>query len=262
MTTPIQNVSTYETFGEFDTPVTADQLDGTLGVIDGGVHVLAELFKAAINAELSEAWPALVGATGGPAGVIGSNHPLFNTSAVADTLEIEPSRQVMTQRKALWPLLAVHRVEKGVYSWFTTEIQRLTQQWAIHYILGPLDIGDLHKLNKICVAVPKIISMVLRDCGHRAYQGGATQFFAGSGAHFAYAWMKAHEGPGHARFNDGDDTIYYAVTVTIETAEDLHDKDAAYAEFDGADYSIGVGDDQQIMPDVIDANTDAVYQDP
>jgi hypothetical protein len=262
MPTPIQDVSSYETIGEFSTPVTADQVTDTLGVLDGGVHVLAELFKAAINAELTDVWQKIVGVSGGTDGVIGTKHPLYNTLPVADTLELEPSQQVMTQRHAVWPLLCVHRVGKAEYTWTTIEIQRRIQQWNLHYILGPVDIADLHKLSKVCIGVAGIVSMVLRDYGHKAYKNGETQFFQGSGAHFAWIWLKSHEGPGNARFNEGDQTIYYAITMGLETAEDLTDTQEAFADFDAVDYSIGVGDELEIVPDLVEANTDAPYQDP
>lgn len=260
---PLQTVSLYETLGRLDLPVEAADVGDTYNALDLGVHLLAELFKAAINGELTDSWQKLVGSTSPVnAGVLGSTHPLYGTLPVADTLELEPTPPIMTQRKAVWPLLCVHRTGKATYDEHTMQLFKRTQTWALHYILGPLDIADLHRLNKVCVAVTGIVAMVIRDRGHLNYQGGAVQFFGDTQA-FSSIRLVDHEGPGQARFSEsGDSTVYYAVTMTLETTETVHDKLEANADFDAVDYEIGVGGADGTLPGAVYAQTDVTYQEP
>jgi hypothetical protein len=260
---PLQTVSLYETLGGLDLPVEAADVGDTLNALDPGVHLLAELFKAAINGELTDAWQKVVGSTSPVnAGVIGSAHPLYNTLPVADTLELEPTPAIMTQRKAVWPMLCVHRMGRATYDDIALQLTRRTQTWGLHYILGPLDVADLHKLNKICVAVTAIVAMVIRDRGHRAYQNGAVQFFPDTEA-FTSIRLVSHEGPGQAKFSEsGDSTLYYAVSMELETTETVKDNPDAFGVFDAVDYEIGGGGDDGILPGLIYAQTDVTYQQP
>lgn len=250
----LNELSSYEKFGGLDLPVFSADVDDTLNALDPAVHTLAELFKAAVNGELSEAWAKVTGN-------LPAAHPLFASSAVSDTLELEPTPQVMTQRKQAWPLLCVHRTGTATYEHHTMQLVKLTQPWALHYILGPLDIGDLHKLNKVCIAVAKIVDMVIRDRGHRNFESGATQFFEGTSAHFSAIELKSHEGPGQARLAEGGDSlIYYAITLNLETVETVKDKVEAYGDFAGTDYEVGVGDGEGIYPGLIYAASDVPLQ--
>ena len=209
-----------------------DFTDGSLAPLDPARHTLSELFKAAINSEFAEVWPIV------------ATRSLVGTLPVQDVLEIEPSAVVMQQRKPAFPLLCVHRTGTATFDQITMHEERLTQQWAVDYILGPLDVADVRKLTDVAVAVAKLIKIVVRQRGHKAYQSGALQFFETDG--LATVEVKSVEGPGQAQFA-GDDKLYYATTIMLETTEVTNDNLEAYPTGDGLDLDIGIGNETEIV---------------
>jgi hypothetical protein len=240
--------SLHQRFGDLDLPAPAPTAGETLAILDRGRAVLTALFAAAINAEFGAAWHAMV--DGLPA-----THPLSGTDPVEDTLELEPSTSTMQQRKASWPLLCVHRTGEATYDQASLQEERLTQEWGVHYVLSPIDVGDIRRFGDICVAVCKLIRLVVRKKGHPSYQGGAIQFGADAGG-FSTAQVESHQGPGQASFA-GDDSgpLYYAVSLKLVTTEVSSDDLDAFGNLDAVDFSIGVGNATEIVPDLIQADT-------
>ncbi len=229
--------SVFQGIGAVKFPLKASDFTTTLAPLDPARTTLLELFKSAINSEFSEVWAQV------------ATRSLVGKLPVQFTLELEPTAALMTQVKPEFPLLSVHRTGTGTFDQISMFEERLTQQWAVDYVLGPLDIGDVRKLSDICVAVAKLIKIVVRQRGHRSYQGGAVQFFAETGG-LASVEVKSFEGPGHAQFA-GDDKLYYATTIMLETTEITNDDLDAYVTGDGTDLSIGVGSETEIVRGLI-----------
>lgn len=234
----------------------------TLDPLDPALDTLLGLFQAAVNAELGPAWGTIMA-------TMPASHPLraAGPNPINDTLGLEPSPGVMQQRKTGFPLLCVHRTGSAKYDEVAIGggIERLIQNWDVHYILGPLDVGDLEKVNRICVAVTKVVRMVIRRRGHPAYQGGALQFFPaqiGSIGSLGAVTLTGYDGPGQALFVGGDGPTYYAVTMHLETAEHTADDVQTFGNFDAADISIASGDADQLLPNMVQAETDVPYQAP
>jgi len=241
--------SMFQTFGDLHLPIDAADVATTLEPLDPGLGKLLALFKTAINSEYGPVWHKVVDAL--PVG-----HPLRASDPVADTLELEPSPSVMQQRKATWPLLCLHRTGEATYERVMLDQDRLTQEWGLHYILSPLDIGDLRRLAPICVAVGKLIRLVIRQRGHKSYEAGELQFFPDKGG-FASIALDSQEGPGQASFagGDNDGPTYYAVSFKLKTTELAYDDLDGYGEYEGTDVSVGVGTGDAIVPDLIQADT-------
>jgi hypothetical protein len=249
--------SLYEALGGLDLPIDPAGISTTLAPLDPARTVLAGLFKAAINAELGPAWTK---ATAG----LSHKHLLFGSLPLADVLELEPSVPVMQDRKPAWPLLCVHRTGTATHEEHTLggQIQRITQQWGVHYILGPLDVGELRKLSDACIAVAKIVNLCIRRRGHPAYQGGALQFFQGHGRIGAIR-IVSHDGPGQASFaSDPKGVQYYATTLVLETVEYSYNVDGADGDFEGLDLTIDAGSDDGVLPGLIYGASDVPYQYP
>jgi len=247
--------SAYQKFGALDLPLNPDDFTDGLSPLDPAKHTLTELFKAAINAELGEVWDKLVGLTNG-AGLV-ADHILKDTEPVESTLELEPSPTVIKEWKADWPLLVVHRTGTGTYEQVTLQEERLTQQWLVHYILAPgLDVGDARKFVDALTAAAKIIRMVIRDRGHRAYQSGALQFFDDTTS-IASIELKSQEGPGQAQFAGEGGPVYYAITLTLETVERCTDKTDQFEEGKGLEIDVGVGSQDEILPSLIQGDSEA-----
>lgn len=227
--------SVFQGIGGTTFPLDVTDFSTSFTPVDPARAVLLELFKAAINYEFAAVWEVV------------ATDSLVGTLPVQDTLELEPTPQIMTQRKPAFPLLCVHRTGTGVFEQVTMQEDRLTQSWAVDYILGPLDVANVRKLNDVCIAIAKLIRIVVRQRGHRAYQNGALQFFPGTG-YLASVEVKSFEGPGQAQFaGDEKGTLYYAMTITLETTEVTSDDMTAYPEGDGADLDIGIGNETEIV---------------
>lgn len=244
-------VSVFQRVGDLSFPVLETDVADSLLPLDPPRAVLAGLFKAAINSELADAW----------AKVAAPRFPNFGPLPVADVLELEPSPTNMQQRKAAWPLLCVHRTGEATLDQITLFEERLTQKWAVHYILGPLDIVGERKLSDICIAIAKLIMLVVRQRGHKSYQNGALQFFPGTGG-LASLWPKSIDGPGQAKFaGDDNGTTYYAMTLTLESTEITSDSVDGFGDFDGVGFSVGVGDADQIIPDLLQGDSSVPLED-
>lgn len=244
--------SVFAGIGDLHFPIDTARVraDGTLISLDSGDGLFAALFKSAINSELGDAWRL----------AIGGSHASFGSLPVADTLEAEPTAALMTQRKAAFPLLCVHREGEGTFDQLTLYDDRLTQMWAVHYIMGPLDVAGQRKLGDIAVAIAKLISLVVRQRGHKSYDNGRPQFFEGKGG-FSSVTVKSMLGPGAARIDgDAESPSYFAMTVMIETTERTSESLDDVVLFDGFDLSVGVGDAQEIQPDAIEASSDPDVQ--
>ena len=237
--------SLYTTFGGLTLPAEADEDTGTLASLDPARDQLLEFFKTVINSEFTEAWADV---TDNPLGT--------SLTPVADTLPAEPTQQVMTERKCGFPLLALHRDGTGVFEDYTLERDKLTQPWKLHYILGPLDVLGQRKLGDLCQAVAKTIRKVIRQRRHMSYQDGALQFFGNTSA-LAGIELNSYE-CGNAAFAASGEgtTIYYAAEMTLTTLE-LSDYVEGSEESDltGLDLVVGVGDEEEILPDTILAST-------
>jgi hypothetical protein len=237
--------SLFQRFGGLELPVEEDDVTDGLRVLDPARNVLIELFRSAINSELSEAW------TKATTGTI-----LAGTSPVEDVLEMHSGE--IKERKGAFPLLMLYRDGTGTYEQHTLFDDRLVQQWQLHYILGPLDIELVRKVGDACIAAAKIVRMVIRDRGHRSYENGAVQFGDGKGS-LSSIELKSQEGPGQASFIGSDDSpLYYAISLTLETTELTGDNLEAFPTFEGASFEIGVGGGEGTIPGLIYADTDAI----
>ena len=239
--------------GDLSFPVDATEVTDTLCPLDPARARLTALFKAAINAEFGDVWTTVTD-------TLSASHPLYGTSPVQDTLELDPSHKTMTERKCAFPLLCVYRTGEGAQEQHTLFIEKFTDKWGVDYFLGPLDVGDVRKLQDICNGIVKLISSVVRRRGHPAYESGALQFFPDLGG-LAEVTVKSHVGPGQAKFaGDESGTVYYALSIILETVELLKDEDAEAGDFIATDYSVAVGSSEELVPDLIEAATDTPYQ--
>lgn len=240
--------SLFQGLGSLELPVDPAEFTDSLKALDPGLAILTALFKSAINSEFTTAWQRVTATLAAP-------QPLYGSLPVADTLELEPTPALMQQRKAVFPLLCVHRSGEALFDEATLTYDRLTQPWDVHYILCPLDVGDLRKLHFICVAVGKLIRLVIEKRGHPSYESGALQFFPDKGA-FSSIDLVSQQGPGQAQFAGNEDgPIYYAISFKLKTTELSSNDLGAFGNFDAMDASIGVGNADSVVPDLMQVDT-------
>lgn len=218
--------------------------------------LLLGFFRAAIEAELGDVWTA-VSAT------LEAGHALRSTDVIEDVLELPPSHQVMQERKAGFPLLALHRAETRAYKFIGLQRQR-EQDWHLHFILGPLDIGAARKLLDAGLLVEAVVDSIVKQRRHDAYNGGATPF--GDGSPIDKISVTGAEGPGQALYGGDKDngTVYWSTVITIQTTETgreiASDGSTGDPVLDGASYDVGAGSDEGVLPSVVLADTDSILE--
>jgi hypothetical protein len=239
--------SLLRTFGGLTLPAESSALtEQGLSSLDPGRDKLLALFASAINSEFGELWEAAVA-------TLPSTHHLYDTDPVRDTLPDEPSLELMTQRKAGFPLLALCRDGDAAFEDYTTEKDKLTQQWQLYYVLGPLDVMDRRKLADILQAVPKLVALVIRKRGHASYESGALQFFGGNGD-FAAVRLVSYAA-GEAPF--AENAHWTLCRMTLETVEISGWREGAFGDLEAADYTMGVGGiDEGIQPALVIGSSD------
>jgi hypothetical protein len=237
----------YERTGDFALPIPDSLATGNLSALDPVRGRLLGLFRAALTAELATVWGQVSGTS------------LDGKAVVQSTLELEPTHQVVQAANLEYPLLALHRSGPGVVESQTLEIDKVTQTWTLHYILGPLDVASQRKLCDILIVVPRIIQAVIRRRGHEAYESGALQFFPDTGGLQSIRIVNFESGS--ARFA-GNDVPIFAVTVNLEIAETVTDVPGAEGDFDSVSMDVGIGGGEGVIHGLLFADTDAPYQEP
>jgi len=242
--------SVYKRIGAIQLPLDGASVTPTGVIPDPALDALLALFKAAINDELAQAW-----------GQAADGTPMAGKSPVQDTLPLEPSSKVFSERKPAFPLLSLHRSGPAEYAEHTLWIEKRTQQWELNYFLDALRVDHLHRVWAALTFVPTIVSSVIRHRGHKAYLAGASQFgpTTGVGALSSIRLMR-HES-GTAKFaSDEASPAYAACTMTIETVELEHHIDGSFPDLAGARFDFGVGGTDGVIPSLIYADTDAPIQ--
>jgi hypothetical protein len=244
-------------WGGVSFPLNAADFTTTFAAADPARQTLMALLRAAISAELATVWPVVVA-------TLPSGHALRGSSVVQDSIELPPSRDVMEQRKAGFPLLALHRAEKRTYTPIGNDRQR-SQPWHLHYILGPLEVGSARKLHDVCLLVEAIVDMVVNRGYHEAYEGGAQQF--GAGSPFNRIQVTQAEGPAQSLYggDENSGTIYWALVITIDTTESGSSTTDADGEtgdplLDGASYDVAAKSADGSFPSMVLADTDPVLE--
>lgn len=246
--------SLFQSFGGFSLPITDEDTEGSLTALDPGRDKMLAWFKAAINAEFASVWTEATAS-------LPSGHKLVGTQPVADTYPGEPSAAVIQGRKTGWPLLALHRTGEATYETELIDRDKLTQQWHLHYIIGPIDIEGERKILDICQAIGKLVAMCIRAFGHPAHESGADQLEA---ANLTSLRIVNSTGPGQAVFDEGDDTKFWATRIALESTELVDDVTAHEQGISGVDVSVdasGAGH-PDVSHDFVEGQSDVAYQDP
>jgi hypothetical protein len=208
------------TWGSLTFPIPA--ADTNLSSLDPARDILLDLFEAALNSELQDAWDMAAGSV-----------DVLARTPVADKLAALPDLDAMRQRKAAFPLLAVARShEPNAEDEFALWQNRITSKWSIDYVLGPLDVGDQMRLGDVLVAAGKIIPAVIRNGGHKAYATTtlvtpttgdplvcAKKVFGPGAGCCGFSTLKVTSFIfGAAAFSQGGPK-YHALSMTLETTE-------------------------------------------
>jgi hypothetical protein len=230
--------SLYRSFGALSLPLDASDPATNLASLDPARDILLDLFAAAITAELSGVWAAAV-----------AGSALSDSSPVQQKLPSMPTPEALAEMKTGWPLLCVSRATSGQsgFSDFTLEMRQLVQRWDIDYILCPLTLGNLLRVQDVLPTVGKTFEMVIEKGGHAAYrsvQVGNSFLTAnalGSGENCCNFWRCEVKDMalGPASFSSKDPK-YYACGLTLETVEIVTELDGESVPLDGVTGTFGL----------------------
>lgn len=216
--------------------------------LDPALEVMVSLFAAAIRAEFADSWTTICASL--PVGAVLRN----STDPVKTIFKIEPNPRTLGEIRVGWPLLALHRTGDGEFSDLTVHKEIFTQKWRLHWVLGPLTAGEVHKLVQSMQAVGKLIHRVVRKRSHPNHQNGTLQFGDGYGD---LCWVSvAGFESGAARISEDDEKSYYALQVNLVTSETV-DSIADPEPFLGADCSFNNGGPEGVWPGSVQMSTDA-----
>lgn len=241
--------SLYRRVGVTQFPFSAEDIDDAeLSINDAAQDTFLALFQATINDELTGAFQKVSAAIPGLAGKL----------PVVDVWPGQLTPQVMKERKAGFPILAVYRIGTATWTQRTMDVLQLNQEWGIDYVLGALDTGPLQRVGRILQKVIALLQLVLWQRGHKAYRDGETQF--GEPNSLSMAWIESHEF-GQAKFvNDETGAIYYALSAKMTSIEVASDVEGIYPDFTGTTFTFGVGGSDGVLPDETIAMTEIPVQ--
>jgi hypothetical protein len=245
------------TVGALSFPLSATG-ETDLASLDPARDILLALFYAAINDELGPRWASAV---------TGTKLTSAATPLVAK-FPFEPDRETLTQFKATFPALFVYRDSSSPTrkEEFTLSQRKYTKRWGVDYFLGPLDVGDRGKISDILNAVGACISEVVERGGHKAYATTTLDSGTVIAKRVFGPW-----GTGTCGFSSIDvveyahgpaalsreDPKYWACSCVLETVElDGHSENAFLDWYDGAEATIGTGNADGEIEDLVVVNTD------
>ena len=242
-------LSLYRSVGGYTLPVTAAAIDEdyTLDTVDNAKRRLLALTVAAVNAELGGAWAV----------VVPHIPEMRGTTPVVDSYPYEPTAQRMAERSTRFPALYLHRSGELQYDELTVNQPRKTAPWSMHYILGPLKIGGISKLENALWIVPDIVAATLDNGGHPAYASGVPQFGEGAGGLRKATLVTASAGT--AKFAS-DAPVYYACLMQLRTEELITEQEGTEAPYDGMGATYHVGDGQDMLHDALQTDTEIILQ--
>ena len=251
----------YGSVGGFSLPLLASDIDDTdlsFASIDTAGTMMLGLFRQALISELSAAWTKVCAG-------LDSSHPLYaSTSPVADYIGMEPTPELMQERKPDFPLLALHRAGAPLLQQHTLQEIKRTQPWHLHYILCPRhSIETDQKLAPVFEWVSIFIAKAIEHRSHPDYDSGNLQFFSTDTDD-----TLAHRAPvgsvrivtsaiGQAVFAEGADaTRYPTLRMELETEEYGDETLAAFPTVSGMDLHENVGNEVEVIQDFLVADTD------
>lgn len=227
-------MSLFVEFGGTKFPLTAgDVTDGQLvSSLDPGGDVLRELFRSALNAELSPVWDV----------VVPTVDRLSGRSVVHSIFHEAPRAGILKEVNKLDPCLFVYRTS-AVHNEKYIQFGEIVTQWGLDYILGPTKVEDYRKIGPIFAGVEKVINWVVRRGGHSSYQSGKLVFLDDDSPFSRVRVINSQMGV--ADFGqEGQGVEIRALHMNLETTElerettDSIDENTAIDEYEGVNYTI------------------------
>jgi hypothetical protein len=168
------------------------------------------LLKDAINAELGDEWRRICGR-------LEDDHYLNRDPGalpVVHIVDMEPSPAVLGQEFCQWPILAVYREGTPATGQQNIDGESATNQtWAIDWVIGPLDVGDIARVGKFALAVADVVRFVISEGFHPAHQSGVSVTVG----IFDQLHAKGQMGPGVAQvIGDEKGNGYYGISIQLE----------------------------------------------
>ena len=193
--------------------------DNTAANLDSGQDSIIGLLEAAINADVGAAYARVISQ-------LSPTHPMrksLGDKPVNFTIDSEPIPALTTQLLADWPLLAVWPTGEPQEFEITMAMPALRQDWAVGYIMSPLDVAWQRKLGRgICRLVYRSVQRAIWRGYHPAYQGGVRQFYG----QFSEIQCKGCVGPGVVEILDKEKGIgYYGIQINLQTVERMYSDD-------------------------------------
>lgn len=240
--------SLYQRLGAVEFPtVAADVSDAQLySVFDPARDAILALLRDAINAELGAAWTVAVAACSGSG---------LSATPVASVYHDHVFPYLARNIKFAFPLLSLYRVS-AVHEDFSIWLNRKITTWALEYVLPPLIPEDARHLMGAFDAVENLVPLITeRGLAHPAHNGDAmlreTIALAGIDV------MKGERGIWETTGTDGVSIAYPVLQLIVETDERTGDLAGKDPDFEGATIQIGVGDRDEIAPELISVDTTA-----
>jgi hypothetical protein len=240
-------------------PLLASDLSSDAVVPDQLLETLFDLFKTAVEAELTAAWPTIVAGTS-----------LSDTSdPVTQDYKGLLTPAALLETRFTFPLLALGRVGTTEYPEQGLDIDAIQQQWALHWVLGPMNPSQYRRFEAACTAwFPRLVKGIcerggrhpsftpsgINGDGKRAdgtdFEAGDTPFGPGG---INLGSIKLAQSSSDPTVISGDKpTTYYGCTCTLETVEYDSEELSNFAGFNEAGVSIAVGGGTEgLIPDFI-----------
>ena len=255
--------SIYQRQGALSLPITtADLGDSGASILDPARDAILELLATAITSELGPTFDVLKAST-----------ELSARSIVQDKLPFAPDVEILQQQKTGFPLLCLARDGEGISDEHTLAYERITQKWALDYILGPLNLADARKLNDLLIAVVKVCKMTIRKGRHPDHENGTDltgrwqygDAQSGEGGAKLSSIRMTTEVVGKARIAQGADApAYWAASMTLETVETDASVDGWSGEntITGATLTMGLAGEGDTIAEFVEGEAEHVIQSP
>lgn len=230
--------SDYKKLGGVHLPLDPDDIQYSMSeVSDPCLNGLLDFFESSITAEIGEAYAKV------------ADQLQLQSAVVQETIPLEPSKFLALGQNFEFPLLALYRT-KSKKTQYTLSEFKMVSDFTLDYILPPLSLQGVGKLDGTKNAVQTVLSTALNTMKHPSFNDGYSLENFGVGD-----LLELEFTPGSwAALSEDSALIHPTLQVKFQIEEEIgfSDFSPASVPFEGTDLEIT---EQEVPAEPIPLNT-------
>jgi hypothetical protein len=138
--------------------------------------------------------------------------------------------------------------------------KQLTQKWGLHYIIAPVEVGDVRKIGDVLVRVGGVILATIERGGHPAYLSGSKVLGTVGLSILNLETIQAGQAKFAASTPDVQAPTYHALSCELESVEIASWVPGTATPYGGMSLSLGTGNQDGVIDALLNVDSEAPIQ--